>query len=84
MSVEVVLYTAAGCHLCEDARRTLTAARERLGFDLVEVDIATDPELEARYRPLIPVISVAGSRSFTYRVDPRELERAVGAAAAGG
>jgi glutaredoxin len=83
MSVEVVLYSAAGCHLCEDARRTLIAARGRLGFDLVEVDIAADPELEARYRSLIPVIRVAGRRSFTYRVDPLELERAVQAAADG-
>lgn len=83
MSVEVVLYTGAGCHLCDEARRTLHAARGRLGFELVEVDIGSRPELEARYRAHIPVISVAGQRMFTYRVDPLELERAVRAAAAG-
>jgi hypothetical protein len=35
----------------------------------VLVDIEGDPELEARYRALIPVVEIDGRRAFTYFVD---------------
>jgi hypothetical protein len=46
----------------------------------VRVDITGDPELEARYREHIPVVYVAGRRTFTYFVDPAELRDRVEAA----
>jgi hypothetical protein len=82
VSVQVVLYGAAGCHLCDVAKELLRAQRERLGYELVEVDIAGDPELEAAYRAEIPVVLVAGRKAFKYRVEPAELERRVAAARA--
>src|SRR5262245_39260001 len=42
MPSRVVLYGAAGCHLCERASRQLHALREELGFDLEEVEITGD------------------------------------------
>ncbi|HEX2376082.1 MAG TPA: glutaredoxin family protein [Gaiellales bacterium] len=80
MSVEVRMMTAAGCHLCDEAAAVLEAARAELGFELVRVDITGDPELEARYREHIPVVYVAGRRTFTYFVDPAELRDRVEAA----
>jgi glutaredoxin len=80
VSVEVVVYTGRGCHLCDDAKLLLESARARLGFALREVDITDDPELEAAYREHIPVVLVDGRRAFTYWVDPVELERRVRAA----
>jgi glutaredoxin len=80
VSVEVVVYTGRGCHLCDDAKLVLERARARLGFALREVDITDDPELEAAYREHIPVVLVDGRRAFTYWVDPIELERRVRAA----
>ena len=80
MSVEVRMMTAAGCHLCDEAHDLLEAARAELGFDLVEVDITGDPDLEAEYREQIPVVYVAGRKAFKYRVDPAELRRRVVAA----
>jgi glutaredoxin len=77
MSVQVVVYGAPGCHLCDEAKAVLRTERERLAFDLVEVDISGDPELEAAYREEIPVVTVAGRKAFKYRVDPAELERRV-------
>jgi glutaredoxin len=76
-TVEVVLYTAAGCHLCEAARRVVSAARDELGFELREVAIDGVPELEAEYREWIPVVEIAGRRRFTYHVHPDALRRAV-------
>jgi glutaredoxin len=77
VSVEVVLYSASGCHLCEAARRVITAARDELGFELREVAIDGDPELEAEYREWIPVVEIDGKRRFTYFVHPDALRRAV-------
>ena len=75
----VVLYHAAGCHLCERARATLEELREELGFDLSEVDITGDPELEARYRELLPVVEMDGEQAFVYYVPPDGFRRKVGA-----
>ena len=84
MSVEVVLYGAPGCGLCDDARRVLEAAREPLGFALREVDISTDPRLEAAHRHEIPLVTVDGRRAFIFRVEPGELRRQVLAASQSG
>jgi glutaredoxin len=71
----VVLYGAAGCHLCERARETVMALRDELGFELDEVSIDGDPELEARYRELIPVVEIDGEQAFVYFVPPDALRR---------
>jgi glutaredoxin len=72
---KVVLYGAEGCHLCERARETVTALREELGFELEEVSIDGDPELEARFRELIPVVEIDGEQAFVYFVPPDALRR---------
>ncbi len=64
----VVLYHAAGCHLCERARATLGELRDELEFDLEEVAIDGDPELEARYREWLPVVEIEGERAFVYHL----------------
>jgi glutaredoxin len=75
----VVLYSRAGCHLCDVARETLLTARERLDFDLTEVDIEGDDELELEYGIRVPVVEVDGQEAFEITVDPAELARLVGA-----
>ena len=47
--------------------------RAELGFELELVDIGGRPELEARYRELLPVIEIDGKRTFTYFVDADAL-----------
>ena len=73
----VVVYHAAACHLCERALAIVRAAREETGFELQEVLIDGDPELEAQYREWIPVVEIDGRRRFVYHVDPDALRRAV-------
>jgi hypothetical protein len=51
----------------------LEAARVEHGFQLEEVDISRDPELEARYREWLPVVEIDGERAFTYFVQPDAL-----------
>jgi glutaredoxin len=80
--VEVVVYGAPDCSLCDRAKDVLRPAAGRLGFRLREVDISGDPELERRYRHDLPVVEVDGERAFRYHVAPTRLERAVSAAQA--
>jgi glutaredoxin len=56
----VTLYGRAGCSLCEKARRVLEHLRGEADFQVVEVDIARDPDLLARYGEHIPVVLVDG------------------------
>ena len=71
----VVLYHAEGCHLCKRARDAVAALRDELGFELEEIDIGGDEELEARYREWLPVVEIDGERAFVYHVDPGTLRR---------
>lgn len=71
----VELYSAAGCHLCDSARRVIESVRLEIPFDLQIVDIAENAELEDRYRERIPVVCVDGEEAFTYFVHPDGLRR---------
>ncbi len=73
----VTLVVAEGCHLCESARRVIEGVRAEIEFELEEVDITGDSELELRYRELIPLVLVDGEEAFTYFVTPDGLRRRV-------
>jgi glutaredoxin len=77
----VVLYHAPECHLCAAARRVLESVRAQEPFELVEVDISGDPQLERRYRESLPVVEIGGERAFTYFVPPDALRRKLAQAA---
>ena len=55
----------------------VAAAHDELGFELREVAIDGDPELEAGYREWIPVVEIDGRRRFTYHVQPDAFRQAV-------
>jgi glutaredoxin-like protein DUF836 len=78
----VVLYKAAGCHLCERAEAELAALGKELGFEPRHVAIDGDPALEARYRELIPVVEIDGQPVCTYYVQPEPFRRRFAAAQA--
>ena len=80
--VDVVVYHAEGCHLCERALSQLRELRQELDFDLREVDIGGDDALEAAYREWIPVVEIDGRRRFTYYLQPDPFRAAVAQAAA--
>ena len=70
---EVVLYTRAGCHLCDEAKDQLRELRRQAAFTLREVDIDQDPALRQRYNDEVPVIFIHGRKAFKYRIDPRQF-----------
>jgi glutaredoxin len=71
---QVVLYSAQGCHLCDEARDVLTA--EGIAFE--EVEVTGRPDLEAAYREWLPVVEIDGERAFVYRIPPQGLRRRLG------
>ena len=75
--VEVVVYHAAGCHLCERMLTQLRQLHDEVDFELREVDIGGDDALEAEYREWIPVVEIDGRRRFTYFLQPDAFRRAV-------
>jgi glutaredoxin len=74
-AVRVTVYHADGCHLCERALAQVRALHEELGFELEEIAIDGDSELEARYREWLPVVEIDGARVFTYYVHEDAFRR---------
>ena len=77
----LTLYSRPGCHLCDDMKAVVTrvarSAEHRVTVE--EIDISTDPGLEARYGLEIPVLLVDGRTAAKYRVTEAELRRILNA-----
>lgn len=79
VSPPVVLYGRAGCHLCDEARRVVTAvcAGAGAGWSEVDIDTAGDPALRRRWTDHVPVVTVRGRVVDVLRVDPGRLAAAL-------
>jgi hypothetical protein len=75
--IALTLYSRAGCHLCDEMKtvvqRVVSAATAPITVE--EIDISTDPDLEARYGVEIPVLLVDGKKAAKYRITEEELMR---------
>ena len=69
----VTVFSRHGCHLCEDAVKTLEGMREELAFELEIIYIDGDSELEKLYGNEVPVIHINGEHHDFYRVDPERF-----------
>lgn len=82
----VVLYSRAGCHLCDVARDLVASVTAERGERWVEVDVdaggtARDGRsLAAAYGELLPVVEVDGARVGYWQIDPHRLVDALTAA----
>lgn len=68
---QVILYTRAGCHLCDDAHRLLV----RYGLAPELVDIDTQPQLRERFTDCVPVVVIDGKERFRGRINEVLLRR---------
>ena len=71
----IELFGRPGCHLCEDARCVLEAARRRFDFELIERNVEDDPGWEREHGLDVPVVLIDGRRAFKHRVAPAALQR---------
>ena len=69
----VTVYSRHGCHLCEDAVKTLDGMREELAFEIEIIYIDGDAELEKLYGNEVPVIHINGEHHDFYKVDPERF-----------
>jgi glutaredoxin len=67
----VILYTRAGCHLCNEALAIL----HRFGQEPELIDIDTDPALRERYTNCVPVVEIDGKERFRGRINEVLLAR---------
>jgi glutaredoxin len=75
----VVLYSRTVCGLCDEAREVLESVRRDAPFELEEVLVDGDDDLESRYGLRVPVVLVDGQEEFEIAVDPARLRSLLGA-----
>jgi glutaredoxin len=69
----VTVYSRHGCHLCENAVKTLESMREELAFEIEIIYIDGNSELEKLYGNEVPVIHINGEHHDFYKVDPERF-----------
>jgi glutaredoxin len=72
------LLTRPGCHLCLAAAETLQRIAAEAGVGSREVDVDTDPELQAEYGDRVPVVLLDGREHSYFTVDVPRLRRDLG------
>ena len=73
--LHVILYSKAGCHLCDEAREYLEdAASAYADVEIDEIDIRRDTLLFERYRHRIPVIEVNGVERLEGRIEAADIQ----------
>lgn len=66
----VTMYGRTGCHLCENALILLKSMQAELNFEIEEILIDGNEELEKLYGEKIPVTQIDSVHHDFWRVDP--------------
>jgi glutaredoxin len=69
------LLVRQGCHLCATAAETLARIGAEVGEVPREVDVDTDPALQAEYGDRVPVVLLDGREHSYFTVDVDRLRR---------
>ena len=77
----LTIYSRPGCHLCDAMKTLVKSVGTSLRFELEEVDISGDEELERLYGLEIPVLLVNGRKAAKYRIAEAALRRILSGAA---
>jgi thiol-disulfide isomerase/thioredoxin len=84
--IALTIYSKPGCHLCDDMKAVVARVvrASALPITIEEIDITTDPDLEARYGTEIPVLVVDGRKAAKYRISEQNLMRLLSASGTAG
>ena len=74
-AVRLTLITRKECHLCEVATEALARIAAETGEAFREVDVDSDPDLQAEYWDRVPVILLDGKEHGYWRVEEERLRR---------
>jgi glutaredoxin len=72
---ELTLLVRAGCHLCATAAETVARIGAEAGLVPREIDVDTDPELQAEYGDRVPVVLLDGREHSYFTVDVERLRK---------
>jgi hypothetical protein len=72
-----LLYSRAGCGLCEEMLSELRAMPEALPFGIDVLDVDADPQAKVRYGHKIPVLLFAGELVCHGHLDAAEVHKAL-------
>jgi glutaredoxin len=64
--IPVILYTTAGCHLCELADNLLQQINQNLPLTIKHTEIGDDDELVEKYGITIPVVEFANGHQLNW------------------
>jgi hypothetical protein len=73
--IALTIYSRPGCHLCDEMKHVVRTVARAVPLTLEEIDISTDPALEALYGLEIPVLMVEGKKAAKYRIAEGELRK---------
>ena len=74
----VVFLTRRGCSLCDAAKPVVARAAADAGVPFEVRDVDADPEDLARWSDKVPVVLLDGQLHAYWRVDEKDLRRALG------
>jgi orotidine-5'-phosphate decarboxylase len=79
--IVLTLYSRPGCHLCDEMKAIVqrVARASEAPITIEEIDVSTDPDLEARYGLEIPVLLVDGKKAAKYRTSEEDVMRMIAA-----
>jgi len=69
----LTLLTRSECHLCDVAKEALARVAQVSGEQWREVDVDSDPQLQAEYWDRVPVILLDGKEHGYWRVEEDRL-----------
>ena len=70
----ITIYGRTGCHLCEEALNVLQTMKIELNFEIEEILIDGNEELEKQYGDKIPVTQIDGVHHDFWRIDPERFK----------
>ena len=75
MTEQISFYTKQDCPLCDTGLVKLAPLADKLGLEIVKIDIESDPDLLERYRWRIPVAVLRQEELGWGRLSSGALER---------
>ena len=69
MAIDLTLLSRSYCHLCQEMEVGLVPLAEEFGALVTVLEVDSDPQLEARYDELVPVLLHGESEICHYFLD---------------
>jgi len=73
VTIRFVIYSRAGCHLCDVLRDDLLALTAGRDVTVSVVDVDDSDDLRRDYGAHVPVLTAAGEEICRYRLDARRV-----------